>query len=69
MDAECEVLVDVAGGGQEWRFGMIAEWRHAADGTWTAFVRYSAPDGNRLDTFPASLLRSPEIDWSRGRKP
>jgi hypothetical protein len=66
-DTECEVLVEV-GGDMVWCFGVIAEWRHnLEDGTWTAWVRYSAPDGNRIDIFPSHRLRQPQIDWSHGR--
>ena len=66
-DTECEVLVEV-GGDMVWCFGVIAEWRHnLEDGTWTAWVRYSAPDGNRIDIFPSHRLRQPQIDRSHGR--
>lgn len=58
-DTECEVLVEV-GGDMVWCFGVIAEWRHdLEDGTWTAWVRYCAPDGNRIDIFPSHRLRQP----------
>lgn len=66
VDTDCEVLVDVDGD-QVWCFGVIAEWRHHDDDTWTAWVHYSAPDGTRIDTFPRDRLRPPEVDWSRGR--
>jgi hypothetical protein len=66
-DTECEALVHVDAD-MVWCFGVIAEWRHnPKDGTWTAWVRYAAPDGNRIDTFPAHRLRHPQIDWSHGR--
>lgn len=65
-DTDCEVLVDV-GEGQTWCFGVISEWRRSDDGIWTAWVRYAAPDGNRVDVFPSDRLREPESDWSGGR--
>lgn len=66
VDTDCEVLVYVDSE-EVWCFGTIAEWRHHEDDTWTAWVRWAAPDGNRVDVIPASRLRQVQVDWSRGR--
>lgn len=62
VDTECEVLIDGA-----WYFGVIAEWRRDDEGAWSAYVRHSSPDGNRIGTFPADQVRPVETDYARGR--
>lgn len=63
-DAECEVLLQDGA----WYFGVVAEWRRNDQDTWSAYVRYSAPDGNRIDTFPADRVRRSQVDYSLGRQ-
>jgi hypothetical protein len=68
VDTECEVLVYVDDE-EVWFFGVIAEWRRHEDGSWTAWVRWAAPSGNRIDIIRPDRLRPVQTDWSRGRRP
>lgn len=58
-----EVTVEVDG---NWYDGDLYAWNERADGWW-AMVRWTGPDGNRLDHFPA--VRVHRVDycpWFRG---
>lgn len=49
---EAEVEVDGT-----WYYGEVRMWSVDDDGTWHAQVKWSAPDGNRIDTFPQDRVR------------
>lgn len=61
-DVACEVEHD------GWHPGTIAQWMRHADGWW-AWVRWSAPDGRRIDTFPADRVRPVETADGHGAAP
>ena len=59
---KCDEDVEVLWEG-EWRWGVLRAWRLHADGSWTAAVMFSAPDGTRLAAFGAGEVR-PAVDVS-----
>ncbi|WP_181312449.1 hypothetical protein [Nocardioides campestrisoli] len=60
-DKDVEVLWD-----DVWCWGVLKSWRLHEDGSWSAAVKFSAPDGTRYETFPADQVR-PVEDESDGR--
>jgi len=54
-DDDVEVLWEDA-----WCWGRLRAWRLHEDGSWTAAVMFSAPDGTRLAAFGAGEVRPVE---------